>query len=264
VAQAKQRIILRTYTYPTAPADRQQVALVVCECPDGEERARAWRGLPPDAEGLTLKNVRPMGGQSAAVLAVDEIRQGWRGWLTLVGDYGVGKTQILYVALNELAALGVHGQYWTMPRVLDYLRDALLERDQRGRSHSQRLDELVAVPVLALDELDKYHQTDYAESVVFRLLDARYQRRESQVTILAYNRDRADRLPPFLTSRMRDSRFKLIDMGAVDLRPLKKPGAAQPAPVPHADRFDRGPEEHPDATRDHHRGGGRRLRRDGG
>lgn len=193
-------------------------ALVVCHaCPAGKERARSWSGLPADAQGLTLNSLRVHPAQRSAFQAVAELIRNPVGWLTLVGGYGTGKTTLMYAALNHLASQGMYGRYVTAPALLDHLRDAL--RDEDGRAHSERMERLKTTPVLAVDELDKYRATEYADEALFMLFDYRYRARNELVTLIGYNRDRGDRIPPFLTSRIRDGRFRLIELTGPDLRP---------------------------------------------
>ena len=73
---------------------------------------------------------------------------------------------------------------------------------------------------MAIDELDKYDQTEFAEKSIFRLFHARYQSWETTGTLISYNLDRERRIPPFLLSRTRDSRFRRIVLDSADLRPM--------------------------------------------
>lgn len=194
--------------------------LVICpDCAAGQARAARWSGLPDEARGVYMTTLRRRPDQAAAVAAVAAFAATPRGWLTLAGGYGTGKTTLIYAALNHLAAAGIYGRYTTAPALLDHLRDAL--RDQDGRAHSERLQRLQTVPVLAVDELDKYRATDYAEEAIFQLFDYRYRERRTLATLIGYNRDRDDRIPPFLASRIRDGRFRLVELGGVDLRPVQ-------------------------------------------
>lgn len=192
--------------------------LVLCPaCERGRARAASWSGLPDEARGLSLDALRAHPAQRPAVEAIVALLRAPHGWLTLVGGYGTGKTTLIYAALNHLAAQGVYGRYVTAPGLINHLRDAL--RDQDGRAHSARLERLKSVPVLAVDELDKYRGTEYAEETIFDLFDHRYRERRTLATLIGYNRERGDRIPPFLASRMRDGRFTMVELDGPDLRP---------------------------------------------
>jgi len=192
--------------------------LVACpRCPAGQARAAAWSGLPPEAHGVRLAQLRTFPAQRPAIAAILGMLADPSGWLTLSGGYGTGKTTLLYATLNQFAAQGIYGRYTTAPDLLDHLRDAI--RDQDGHAHSAHLERLQAVPVLAVDELDKYRATPYAEEIIFKLFDHRYRERRTLITLIGYNRERGDRIPPFLASRIRDGRFQLIQLDGPDLRP---------------------------------------------
>lgn len=63
--------------------------------------------------------------------------------------------------------------------------------------------------VLAIDELDKVGQTDWAKEQIFQLLDLLYQRaiRQEALTIIAANYQSSDELSGYLKSRIEDNRF---------------------------------------------------------
>lgn len=197
----------------------EQRAVAICPaCPAGAARAAAWSGLDQEARSIRLSGrFRDVPEQRLAVQAVAAFIADPRGWLTLAGDYGVGKTMLICATLNHLADVGVYGRYLTAPDLIASLRDSL--RDVDGRAHSDRLARLFALPVLAIDELDKYYSTEYAEETIFRLFDARYRARSEVATLIGYNLSREERIPPFLRSRIGDGRFKLIRMHGPDLRP---------------------------------------------
>jgi DNA replication protein DnaC len=189
--------------------------LIPCDCTDGRQRAAKWRNLPREAAGVYLTSGVPIAAQTAAQLEIAAFVADPRGWLTLIGGYGVGKTRLIYAALNHLADAGVYGRYVMMPELLNELRDALRDDD-----YGERLRRFVEAPLLAIDELDKIRDTDFVDDVLQAIFLARYQQRETLATIIGYNADRADRLPAFLLSRINDSRFRLIELGGRDLRPI--------------------------------------------
>jgi DNA replication protein DnaC len=217
VAAAQQLVVSDVYR-----AGARQVALALCGgCNAGRQLARTWSGLPPEADAVRLDNDRlvalddPDYDQALAAIA-DLIRQP-RGWLTLAGGYGTGKTTLIYAALNHLADRGIYGRYTTAPELLDSLRDGLAPGVETAGS---RLSRLAAVPVLAVDELDKYSATAFAEEQIFKLFHRRYQQRATHATLLGYNLDGADRVPPFLASRIRDGRFWYVELRGADMRPV--------------------------------------------
>lgn len=188
---------------------------VPCRCAAGLALIKRWSALPADAEGITLDTMSAMPHQDQAIAAVEAFCAEPKGWLTFGGDYGVGKTALIYATLNELAERGRHGRYTTAPDLLDKLRNLI----RSGGDPDRYLDRYSEAPLIAVDELDKYDPTEFAEKSMFRLFNARYQRHATAGTLLAYNLDRADRLPPFLRSRIDDGRFQHIQITGADVRP---------------------------------------------
>lgn len=215
-------------TLPRATADQLIVldvfvrggtstALVPCVCAAGRARAETWRGLPLEAEGVRLDNgrVRQIAVQDEARTAIRAFIAEPRGWLTLAGGYGVGKTMLIYATLNHLADRGIYGRYVMMPELLNELRDAV-----GSDLYGERLRRLIQAPILAVDELDKMRDSSFVDDVLHAIFLARYRDRALCGTIIGYNLDGAARIPPFLASRIHDSRFRLVEMGTVDLRPI--------------------------------------------
>lgn len=205
-ARAAHLVVLDTY------GDR---ALVPCDCTDGHARAATWRGLPDEAAGVSLATFRAMAPQHKALTEARAFVADPYGWLTLVGGYGIGKTRLIYGALNDLADAGMYGRYVMMPALLNELRDA-----SRDGDYSERLRRFISAPLLAVDELDKIRDTDFVDDVLHAIFLARYQDRAALATIIGYNADGADRIPPFLRSRIKDSRFRMVEMAGPDLRPI--------------------------------------------
>jgi DNA replication protein DnaC len=192
--------------------------LIICpRCVHGQELMRRWRRLPAEAEGVRLDNgsLQEVPDQDQAYAAIQWLLEQQCGWLTLAGGYGVGKSMLLYATLNHLSAdYGLHGRYLTAPDLLTQLRDGIGETT----GISGRLKELIDMPVLAVDELDKFNPTEFAAEKLFQLFNERYQARGRTITLLGFNADRASRIPPFLRSRIADARFRLVMLQGRDLR----------------------------------------------
>lgn len=211
-ARRDQLVVLDTF----GSGDAARV-LVPCHCAAGQARARKWRNLPEEATGVYLTNgrIRHIAAQETALRKVIAFIQEPRGWLTLAGGYGVGKTMLIYAALNHLADRGIYGRYVMMPELLNELRDAA-----GTEYYGERLRRFVEAPLLAVDELDKVRGSEFVDDVLYAIFLARYRDRATQGTLIGYNLDGAARIPPFLASRIRDSRFHLVEMGTADLRPI--------------------------------------------
>lgn len=198
-------------------ADTERLVVICPDCAAGHARFRAWSRLPDEARDVAFDRLTDWPEQAEALQATMAFVQEPVGWLTLAGGYGTGKTTLIYAALNHLAAVGSYGAYWTAPDLIEELRSGL--RDETGAAHSDRLARIAELPVLAIDELDKYRHTAFAEEGIFRLFQRRYQLRRTHATLIGYNLDGADCIPPFLRSRIGDGRFRLVEMPGVDLRP---------------------------------------------
>jgi hypothetical protein len=211
-ARAAQLVILDV----VGQGERARV-IVPCNCPAGRAVAERWRGLPDEATGIYLDNgrIRRIAEQKKALAEIRAFVTEPRGWLTLAGGYGVGKTRLMYAALNHLADRGIYGRYVMMPELLDELRNAV-----GTNLYGERLRRLVAAPILAIDELDKMRDSDFVDDVVHAIFLARYRDRGQLGTLIGYNLAGEARIPPFLVSRIRDSRFRLVELGGVDLRPI--------------------------------------------
>lgn len=216
-AAAVGRIILERREF----LDRWRVE-VACSCAAGQAVIASWQQLPPDAVGVTLESLWDMPDQDQAIAAVERFCANPVGWLTFGGEYGVGKTALLYATLNRLAAQRRYGRYITAPELIDKLRNLI----RHGGDPDKYLDRWCDAPLIAVDELDKVDLTPFAEKSLFRLFNARYQRLALCGTLLAYNLDRESNLLPFLRSRIADGRFQLIILAGDDVRPALGEDAA--------------------------------------
>lgn len=190
-----------------------------CHCAAGMRTIRDWQQLPPDSAGVTFAALFDVPDQDQAIASAEAFCANPIGWLTFGGDYGVGKTALLYATLNTLAERHVFGRYITAPDLIDKLRNII----RNGGDPDAYLDRWCAAPLIAIDEIDKYDSTEFAEKSIFRLFNARYQRLATAGTLLAYNLDREARLPAFLRSRIDDGRSQWIKLIGGDVRPALDP-----------------------------------------
>lgn len=166
----------------------------------------------------TLQGYKSNNGNTDALRASVSFAKNPIGWLTLWGTYGPGKTHLLAGVVNHCTASRVAAVYYTLPDLLDKLRDSYGED-----SFSTLFDQLVAVPVLALDEVDKARLTDWALEKVYQLVDARYRDLETKGSIFAMNLkpEPGDEAMGYLYSRMHDRRCQVIEVAGGDARPVK-------------------------------------------
>lgn len=140
------------------------------------------------------------------------------GWLTLWGTFGPGKTHLLASIANKLTAEGMTAIYYTLPDLMDALRNSYKD-DFSGTFHR-----VANVPVLLIDEVDKINPTLWAMEKAYQLFDARYRALSKFGTVFAMNTrpEIADDDTDYIFSRMLDRRFTVVEVGGGDMRPVLK------------------------------------------
>jgi DNA replication protein DnaC len=119
-----------------------------------------------------------------------------RGWLYLCGPCGAGKSHLAAAIAHQLAVGGWGVAYASVPELLRFVR--------RGFSHGaadERLDALMQIDTLILDDLGAEYLTPWAAEQLFLVLNVRYL--TDRATILTSN-DRLEALPTRLTSRIQE------------------------------------------------------------
>lgn len=144
------------------------------------------------------------------------------GFLAFWGDFGAGKTFALQIIVNELRLQQVEVFYAPLAHVLDHLRSLYRRNEICHKETSDFWQRLLDIPVLALDEVTRFHGTSWAQERVWMLADIRYRRMASHLTVFATNDDPNDSLPisepiGYLYSRLRQGH--LVELRG-DLRPL--------------------------------------------
>lgn len=135
------------------------------------------------------------------------------GFLTLYGVYGPGKTHLLAAITNALAG---KARYFTLPDLVSQYRAAI------GTGEVEAFYTRISnIPVLVVDELDKANLTGWTREQTYRLFDNRYRKWQQCGTVLALNQTPMDAIDDlgYLFSRMKDSRFKCVEVGGGDNRP---------------------------------------------
>jgi DNA replication protein DnaC len=131
------------------------------------------------------------------------------GMVFMYGGYGQGKSLVLKIAVAAALNEGKRAAYANLAGVLDDIRIAYDERENKMTELVRRMEWWASLDVLAIDELDKVGQTEWARERIFQLLDARYQRavRQEALTVIAANYQSTDELSGYLKSRIEDNRF---------------------------------------------------------
>lgn len=156
--------------------------------------------------------------QQATVSIVSKAeKRGW-GQVALRGDPGTGKTHIMHMAVNEARERGRTAVYTTMSDLLQYLRQAYAPDSQIDFDGRWKL--LIEADLLAVDELDDFSSTPWATERFLRLIDERWRRSDTKVTLYALNGD-LDALPAKVRSRLDGSESAYMEISGRDMRMAK-------------------------------------------
>lgn len=175
-------------------------------------------GLTGKERDIRLEAVRISGrpGTQKSVEAARAFITNPRGFLSIHGNFGNGKTTILMAIVNALVDKGIEARYLTAAALMGYLRESF--NKQSNTSDYERLHELAALPVLAIDELDKLRDTEYSRELQQELINRRYREAGALGTVLAWNGE-INALPwGAVTSRL--SEFVVVHNTDTDMRKL--------------------------------------------
>ena len=166
-------------------------------------------GLSGADQSVSLEDFRTSGAYKDKAQALDTARAllGMNhepsGFVTFIGDYGVGKSHLLKGLANGFRQIGVVARYSTMADALAQIREKFGEPNG-SREVEAVIEDYRRARVLCLDEIDRVNLTGWARETVFRLFDARWQESGKLLTVMASNRAPKD-LPEdlqYLASRI--------------------------------------------------------------
>lgn len=153
-----------------------------------------WDGHLPDhllkLSGLTgkmlswsLDSMMSDPGRQAARRAARSFCKTPRGWLTVWGSYGVGKTFVLASIVNEMRRQEKAAMYVVAPDLLDALRETY--NPSNPDAFNPYFDKVRNIPILALDELGQVRMTEWALEKLFQLLDYRLRHAPTLGTVIS-------------------------------------------------------------------------------
>ena len=145
------------------------------------------------------------------------------GLYTFWGGYGVGKTTLLKALTNGFRIAGVPAVYRRMTDILNEVKDTYSNDSKQAAQHL--IKSYQNYRAVFIDEVDRIYKTNWSLDTTFTLLDDRYSRQETALTVLATNAnpDELEEDFPYLASRLREG--VVIEIGGADVRPalgLKK------------------------------------------
>lgn len=186
-------------------------------CHDGElaRRLGEMSQLSGTLRAVRLSDFDVRPGTEEAFVAIRDYVHEPRGFLTIWGGYGCGKTHLLAALVNECTAEATGAVYYTLPDLVEVFREAVA-----ANAYSRRYTQVLSVHVLVIDEIDKVRLTEWAREQLFRLVDERYRMRHQRGTVFAMNVQPmlGDEELGYLYSRMHDGR--IIYNTASDMRPV--------------------------------------------
>ena len=103
----------------------------------------------------------------------ERMRDNEKNGLLLYGDCGCGKTHLACSIVNSLVERGIECKFTTFEEMLLRLRDSYNGGDE---SELAIRNEYRKAPLLVLDDLAKERATDFSTSVLFDLVNYRYER----------------------------------------------------------------------------------------
>lgn len=199
-----------------------------CECwaAAAEQMRRANLGVMSnmfeDELGVTFDSLIDRNDTTAEMIkAGKEFAAGRTYLLTLCGGVGLGKTATLCAVVNDANAKDYGCASYV--RFTDLL--GIIRKGFKDSSSDDKYQKLLSIPVLAIDELDKAKNTEWAEEFRTMFFDDRYRqaRNRKTKTILAMNGDATD-LPEHIYDRLRfgekiEGGFRIIRVTGTSARP---------------------------------------------
>jgi chromosomal replication initiation ATPase DnaA len=190
-------------------------------CRGNQIQEYLWKacGLEEADKQISKEDFRILTGKQAAhqavinLLAMSKLPN---GFVTFWGTFGVGKSLLLKILVNEFRMVGVMAKYISLADLLATAREKFGES---AGSVESVIDYYRNLLVLAVDEVDRVNLTPWAMETTYRLIDSRFNSRNRLLTVVACNLSPLQ-MPEnlgYLASRMRGG--LVVEVGGADLRP---------------------------------------------
>jgi DNA replication protein DnaC len=173
------------YTFDVTYPHPQFGVLQICACRQRERTQRlveqcATQAGIPDLTERTFNAFDPnIPGVRRAWVRCQEYARSPHGFLTLLGNYGSGKTHLAAAIVNVVLANSAPALISTVPDLLDYLRATF--RPQAEENYDSRFEFLRTVELLVLDDLGTEGATPWAREKLYQLINHRYNARLATV-----------------------------------------------------------------------------------
>lgn len=174
-------------------------------------------GLEPAEQDWSIAFYDGMAGKENAQHAAAKILSQSptpRGLYVFFGDYGVGKSGLLKSIVSALVKAGVRAKYVRANDILGEIRSAY----DTGIPEDAITEKIMHYQFLAVDEVDRISDTEWARATLFGILDKRYNARHLMCTAMATNQwpDRMGDSWKYLMNRMLDG--VRVPVGGICLR----------------------------------------------
>lgn len=194
-------------------------------------KVKGRHGLFTPDYALTWDSLIPFQGSNARAVAdclAGLLARGYGGMYLWSATFGNAKTELLKIAVAEWVRAGRDGRFILFGDLLEEIKQAFdapaapTADPYEAASAFERLQYFQRLPLLALDELEEAHMTNYANDIRFRLFNERYERATrlgEGITLITSNLPPTS-LPPKLFSRFSDPDFMtFVEVKGKDARP---------------------------------------------
>lgn len=124
-----------------------------------------------------------------------------RGWLTILGTYGAGKTHLAAGIANAQRDRGTEVIFTTVADLMDYLR--MTFNNNMTVSLQQRFNIVLNVPLLVLDDLRTDSASAWVREKLFQIIEYRY---TGQIPTVITSASQIEELDERIASRLTDRR----------------------------------------------------------
>ena len=191
--------------------------LVRCSCKTDVDATRLAKidGILPHEREIAFEDLAITDSLQQVLPALINAVNRRQGFITLHGeDVGTGKSALLKAAVNKARSQNKQAAYRRTSHFLQELRNQY--EDKSEDSFQARWDILIDAAVLAIDEIEKWQPKEWAIEKFDDLIDDRYRRLDTHLTILAGNT--LANLTPYNHSRFHDNNAKVFHIVGADIR----------------------------------------------
>jgi len=152
--------------------------------------------------------------------AIEATLERGSGLLYFHGGYGIGKTVCLKAATILAVKKRYQATYVRHSQMINHLRASNDARNKGLGTYEELLTNYSQVKFLAIDELGRSRETEFAAISFSDILDARYEGAiaGNLITIIASNYAPEESLEPYQEDRIRDGRCQVVALEGVSMR----------------------------------------------